>query len=82
MLNDLQTLEEELIEKFKQLDLATKQRLIAQVEDVSASQSDFEIWLKKVEAFEKRLAPKVPFLDAVEAVRQIREESDDDLSGG
>lgn len=75
MLNDLQSLEEALIEKFKQLDLATKQRLIAQVEDVSPSQSNFEVWLQKVEAFEKCLTPKVPFLDAVEAVRQIREES-------
>ena len=75
MLNDLQALEEELIEKFKKLDLATKQQLIAQVEDVTVtpSQTDFEVWLQKVEAFEKRLTPKVPFLDAVEAVRQIRE---------
>ena len=82
MLNDLQALEEELIEKFKKLDLATKQQLIAQVEDVSPSQTDFDVWLQKVEAFEKRLTPKVPFLDAVEAVRQIREETDDNLSGG
>lgn len=82
MRDDLEALEAELIEKFKRLDLATKQRLMAQVEDVTPSPTDFDVWLQKVEAFEKRLAPQVPFLDAVEAVRQIREEDDDDIRGG
>jgi hypothetical protein len=35
MRDDLEALEAELIEKFKRLDLATKQRLMAPVEDVT-----------------------------------------------
>jgi hypothetical protein len=74
-------LEHDLVERFKKLDVATQQRLLSQVEELPAPKFNFADWLQRVESFEKRLAPAVPFMSAEDIIRQIREGYDEDTSG-
>ena len=84
MLDNLQALEDELVEKFKRLDLVTKQRLLAQVDDAPQLLSDFEVWMENAKALQNELLAKYGeghFMPVEDMVREVREERDNELLG-
>lgn len=67
------TLEQELINRFAQLDLETKQRLLAQVE--AEDDDDFELLMQEMDEFRGGLLVKYGaghFMSAVDMIREVR----------
>jgi len=75
-------LEQDLIARFAELDLATKQRLLAQVDMERGQAVDIDDWLRRVAQFRETLHPATPFMSAVDMIREIRDEDDDHARGG
>lgn len=74
------TLEQELINRFAQLDLETKQRLLAQVE--AEGDDDFELLMQEMDEFREGLLVKYGaghFMSVVDMIREVREEHENDL---
>lgn len=78
----MNTIEQDLIARFAELDLATKQRLLTQVEIEKAQAVDIDDWLMRVAQFREKLHPATPFMSAVDVIREIRDEDDDHARGG
>lgn len=78
----MNTIEQDLMARFAELDLATKQRLLAQVEIEKGQSVDIDDWLMRVAQFREKLHPATPFMSAVDVIREIRNEDDDHARGG
>lgn len=79
MRDDLEALEAELIEKFKRLDLATKQRLMAQVEDVTQVAIHSEQLQKQADMLHDELLRRHGLMSVSDIVNEVREEHENDL---
>jgi Zn-dependent oligopeptidase len=77
----MSTREQDLMERFKKLDITTQERLLALVEE-QKGQTDFNQLMKDMDEFRERLVTKYGeghFMSAVDMVREVREEHENDL---
>lgn len=74
-------LENEIIEKFDQLDPEAKQRVLHKMNHILRTSFDYEAWWSEVEALQEdmraRNGDKPPVISAVDMLREIRDGEDE-----
>jgi glucan phosphorylase len=77
----MSALEQEIIEKFQQLEPHAKQRVRALIEQEIANEQkeafDFDEWVRRIESFRREVLANKPPIDAVAMLREIRDGEDE-----
>lgn len=71
----MSALEQEIIEKIRNLDEAQQLRLLQIVEDMQPKQFDFAEWIKNMEALHEELRADNQLVDVQSLLDEIREEA-------